>query len=57
MPVPDQVRDDGSGIHNLLKLLDSGFRRNDKKLNFGLFTISSNLGFYALLLEPYFKKY
>jgi hypothetical protein len=25
MPVPDQVRDDGSGIQNMLKLLDSGF--------------------------------
>ena len=29
MPVPDQVRDDGSGIQNPLNLLDSGFRRND----------------------------
>jgi hypothetical protein len=29
MPVPDQVRDDGSGIQNLLKLLNSGLRRND----------------------------
>jgi hypothetical protein len=29
MPVPDQVRDDGSGIQNLLNILDSGFRRND----------------------------
>jgi hypothetical protein len=29
MPVPDQVRDDGSGIHKDLKSLDSGFRRND----------------------------
>jgi hypothetical protein len=26
MPVPDQVRDDVSGIQNLLKLLDSGHR-------------------------------
>jgi hypothetical protein len=26
MPVPDQVRDDGSGIQNLLKSLDSGYR-------------------------------
>ncbi|MEX1326511.1 MAG: hypothetical protein AB1Z29_06900 [Desulfobacterales bacterium] len=26
MPVPDQVRDDGSGIQNMLKLLDSGYR-------------------------------
>jgi hypothetical protein len=31
MPVPDQVRDDGSGIQNPLKLLDSGFRQNDSK--------------------------
>ncbi len=31
MPVPDQVRDDGSGIQNPLNLLDSGFRRNDVK--------------------------
>jgi hypothetical protein len=29
MPVPDQVRDDGSGIQNPSILLDSGFRRND----------------------------
>ncbi len=26
MPVPDQVRDDGSGIQKLLELLDSGYR-------------------------------
>jgi hypothetical protein len=26
MPVPDQVRDDGSGIQNKLELLDSGYR-------------------------------
>jgi hypothetical protein len=26
MPVPDQVRDDGSGIQNMLKSLDSGYR-------------------------------
>jgi hypothetical protein len=26
MPVPDQVRDDGSGIQNSLNLLDSGYR-------------------------------
>ena len=32
MPVPDQVRNDGSGIQNSLNLLDSGFRRNDVKL-------------------------
>ena len=30
MPVLDQVRDDVSGIPNMLALLDSGFRRNDK---------------------------
>ena len=29
MPIPDQVRDDGSGIQKTLKLLDSGLRRND----------------------------
>jgi hypothetical protein len=34
MQVPDQVRDDGSGIQNVLKLLDTGFRRNDKELIF-----------------------
>jgi hypothetical protein len=26
MPVPDQVRDDGSGIQNVLISLDSGYR-------------------------------
>jgi hypothetical protein len=26
MPVPDQVRDDGSGIQNFMKFLDSGYR-------------------------------
>jgi hypothetical protein len=26
MPVPDQVRDDGSGIQNILKSLDYGYR-------------------------------
>ena len=31
IPVPDQVREDGSGIQSLLKLLDSGFHRNDIK--------------------------
>ena len=30
MPVPDQVRDDVSGIPNMLALLDSGVRHNDK---------------------------
>jgi hypothetical protein len=31
MPVPDHVRDDGSGIQNISNLLDSGLRRNDRK--------------------------
>ena len=31
MPIPDQVRDDGSGIQKQFNLLDSGFRRNDTK--------------------------
>ena len=31
MPVPDRVRDDGPGSHNLMSLLDSGLRRNDTK--------------------------
>jgi hypothetical protein len=29
MPVPDQVRDDGSGIRKVLNYLDAGLRRND----------------------------
>ena len=29
MPVPDQARDDRSGIQSIRKILDSGFRRND----------------------------
>ncbi len=31
MPVPDQVRDDGFGIHIYLNLLDSRLRESDKK--------------------------
>jgi hypothetical protein len=31
MPVPDQVRDDGSGIQYQLNLLDSSFRRNEAR--------------------------
>jgi hypothetical protein len=31
MPVPDQVRDDGSGIQKPSNLLDSGLRRNEGK--------------------------
>jgi hypothetical protein len=34
MPVPDQVRDDGSGIQNFMNLLDSGLRRNDAMMKF-----------------------
>jgi len=29
MPALDQARDDGSGIHNVLKSLDTNLRRND----------------------------
>ncbi len=32
MPVPDRVRDDGSGIQKVLNLLDPGFRRDDNKV-------------------------
>jgi hypothetical protein len=44
MPVPDQVRDDGSGIQNPLNLLDSGFRWNDGK--------AENLTFYEFINVP-----
>jgi hypothetical protein len=45
MPVPNQVRDDGSGFQNRLNLLDSGFRRNDGK--------SEDLTFYKFInTEP-----
>ena len=37
MPVPDQARDDGSGIQNDLKLLKSRLRGNDKKQQFQTF--------------------
>ncbi len=30
MPVPDQVRDDGSGIQIVMELPDVGLRHNDK---------------------------
>jgi hypothetical protein len=45
MPVPDQVRDDGSGIQNILKSLDSGLRRNDALKEFQTFyeTLKFNL--------------
>jgi hypothetical protein len=44
MPVPDQVRDDGSGIQKPFNILDSGFRRNDtkiKELNIYTFIIAA----------------
>jgi hypothetical protein len=34
MPVPDQVRDDGSGIQNFMTSLDSGLRRNNAQKKF-----------------------
>ena len=37
MLVPDQVRDDGSGIQNILKSLDSGLRRNNALMGFQTF--------------------
>ncbi len=37
MPVPDQVRDDGSGIQNILESLGSGLRRNDALKDFHTF--------------------
>ncbi|MDJ0667272.1 MAG: hypothetical protein QNJ61_08340 [Desulfobacterales bacterium] len=30
MPIPDQVRDDVSGVQNMLEWMDSGLRHNDK---------------------------
>ena len=41
MPVPDHVRDDGSGIYNRMNLRDSGLRRND--------TAKGNRTFYELV--------
>jgi hypothetical protein len=35
MPVPDQVRDERSGIHPATAGLDAGFRRNDNIEGFG----------------------
>ena len=48
MPVPDQVRDDGSGIQNILKSLDSGFRRNDGK--------TEQLTFYEIINVENYKR-
>jgi hypothetical protein len=42
MPVPDQVRDDGSGIQNILKSLDSGLRWNDVIMGFRTFCETIN---------------
>ncbi len=44
MPFPDQVRDDGFGIQNILKLLDSGVRRNDGKTEILIFYGFINVG-------------
>ena len=59
MPVPDQVRDDGSGIQNPLNLLDSGFRRNDVKseeLTFCEVIKFNNRGVTPGVLKPSFVK-
>jgi hypothetical protein len=48
MQVPDQVRDDASGIQNYMKLLDAGFRRNDN--------IRQLLTFYGLIKKSNQKK-
>jgi hypothetical protein len=43
-----------SGIQNVLKSLDSGFRRNDEKLIFRLFTNSSKLFQTVRIQNPLF---
>ena len=45
MPVPDQVRDDGSGIRDMRRFLASGFRQNDKP--------RKNATVYRLILFPH----
>jgi hypothetical protein len=54
---PDSVIPAKAGIYNVLKLLDSGFRRNDEKGIFRLFTGSSTLNFecYVLTMYPAIK--
>jgi len=51
MLVPDQVRDDGSGIQNILKSLDSGLRRNDALMEFQTFYEFINLNFKNLFSD------
>jgi hypothetical protein len=56
MPVPDQVRDDGSGIQNLVKALDSGacsgprsgVRRNDSPSRPQTFYKTINVGYHEV---------
>jgi len=43
MPVPDQLRDDGSGIRNIFKSMDSGLRRNDAFKDFQTFYEAVNV--------------
>ena len=45
-----------SGIQNIMKSLDSGFRRNDNKLIFWLFTNSSTINFEKKSLPVYFRR-
>jgi hypothetical protein len=52
MPVPDQVRDDGSGIQNPSKLLDSGFRRNDAGTSKFTFYEFVNFDFQKISARP-----
>jgi hypothetical protein len=53
MPVPDQVRDDGSGIQNILTSLDSGLRRNDVSKGFQTFYEFFNDEFYySVIFTP-----
>ncbi len=47
MPVPDQVRGDGSGIQNIMKSLDSGLRRND--------TLKEFQTFYEIIKSDFFS--
>ena len=40
---PDQVRDDVSGIQNMVELLDSGLRQNDKsRINSAFYEVINN---------------
>ncbi len=42
MLVPDQVRDDGSGVRNIVKSMDFGLRRNDVSKGFQTYYESIN---------------